>query len=176
MSRSRSNQDGVWVARWRMTLASAVRPWHPLVVAVLVGKVGEPATQVVVGIAQPVPLGRVAQQELHHGQTEQFGVAEQRAAATAARPIDEVIDRHLQCGGEGVQIGVHKGSSSSTSGEQRPILDPLATATRQRPAASFNGHPAKDQSSRWEFCRQGLDNPALDLRDGPAACFDEQLE
>jgi hypothetical protein len=69
-----------------------------------------------------------------------------------------------------------KGSSSSTSGAQRPILDTLATATRQRPAASFKGQSSKDQSSRWEFCHQSLDDPALDLRDGPAACFDEQLE
>ena len=82
---------------------------HPFVVAVLVWDVREHAAQVLVGIPQPVPLRRVAQQDLHDGQADQLRMGQQWAAAPTAGPGNQIVDLHVKCGHEGVQISVHEG-------------------------------------------------------------------
>ena len=52
-----------------------------LVVPGLLGQVRKQVPQVSVGIPQPAGLGGIAQQGLHHGQGDQFGVAQLRIDA-----------------------------------------------------------------------------------------------
>jgi hypothetical protein len=90
---------------------------QPLVVARLLGQVGEHLEQMSPGVAQPAGLAGVAQQSLHHRQREQFGIADLGGDAdprTGLEPLrvssEQIIGGHIECGSEGVQIGVHRSS------------------------------------------------------------------
>ncbi len=69
------------------------------------------------GRAQPASLGREPQQGLEHGDGDQLGVGQLgrdphlRAPRRQRRIIlQRVIDAHIQCSRESVQIGVHRSS------------------------------------------------------------------
>ena len=86
-----------------------------LVPARLAGQVGEHPPQVAVGVADPVPLAGVAQQGLHDRQGDDLGIRDPRGdpyrwphGHHLGMGPQQVIDRDVQCGGEGLQIGVHQ--------------------------------------------------------------------
>ena len=88
-----------------------------LVVAGLAGQVGKQPPQMAVGVAQPAGLGGEPQQGLHDGKGDQFRFAELGRDADGWAPggqlgccFQQVVDGDVQCGGEGVQVGVHRAS------------------------------------------------------------------
>jgi transposase InsO family protein len=102
-----------------------------LVVARLLGQVGEQVAQVLAGIADPVPLAGEVQQYLRDRQAQQFGVGEPGRAPDSALTGDLIVNEHIQCGQEGVEIVVHNGDrrhpppSSPGSDTPRPTSDSL---------------------------------------------------
>jgi hypothetical protein len=90
--------------------------------------------QVGVGIAQPAGLRDIAQQGLHDRQGEQLGVGQLGGDPDGRPPrtqlggvLQGVVDGDVQCGGEGVQVGVHRASRLDV-GLATPIMDTLATS------------------------------------------------
>lgn len=88
-----------------------------LVVARLAGHPGEHRSQGAVGpdAAQPAGLAGVAQQGLHDGQGDDLGVAGERirphgrsGGRLLGMILQQVVDGDAQCGGEGLQAGVHE--------------------------------------------------------------------
>jgi hypothetical protein len=59
------------------------------------------------GVAPPVCFRTGAQQDLGHGRADQLGVGQQRRPAQPSRRPDRVIDLHVQCGQEGVEVLRH---------------------------------------------------------------------
>ena len=119
------------------------RAQHPgrcpdtLVVARLRGQIREHPAQVGIRVAQPPRLGGEAQQCLQHHQRDQFGVRQPRLSPhlRPPRPVlrivgEKIIDGHVQCGCEGVQVGVHFGLQRQV-GLATPILDTLTLNSRQ---------------------------------------------
>ncbi len=87
---------------------------QPLVVAGLLGQVGEQVPQVSAGVPQPPRLGGEAEQRLHHRQRHQLRVAEPRHGprsrpprGTLRRILQQVVGLHVKCGREGVQLCLH---------------------------------------------------------------------
>jgi hypothetical protein len=69
--------------------------------------VAEPATRE----PQPATLGVAAEQDLGHGQTDQFGIGEARRPARTlpdSELDEEVVDLDVECRDEGVELGLHK--------------------------------------------------------------------
>jgi hypothetical protein len=85
----------------------AKRGAEPIVVPGLLREVGEQTRQVLAGIAQPVRLGGEAEQRLGNRDTHQLGVGQHRWPARPPRSCQLVIDLHVQCGQEGVQVLRH---------------------------------------------------------------------
>jgi hypothetical protein len=90
--------------------------------------------QVLVGVAQPTSLVSEPQQRLHHRQRQQLGVGQLWGDADLRSPraqvrtfLQRVIDPRVQCGREGVQIGVHQ-ILQGRRGEATPIMDALRSA------------------------------------------------
>jgi len=83
--------------------------FEPLVIAGLFGQVGEQVPEPGVAQAQPVVLRPGAQQHLRYGQADQLGIGELLRLPTArlARWDHVVVDLHVQCGQEGVQVWRH---------------------------------------------------------------------
>ena len=68
------------------------------------------------GVAQPAGLAGVAEEGLHHGQRQHLGVADlwrdpdpRADRNTLGMSGEQIIGGHIECGGKGVQIGVHEG-------------------------------------------------------------------
>lgn len=77
---------------------------------------GEQTPKVAAGIPQPPRLGDESEQGLHHREGGQLGVGDPREypdRRPSWRPFrtgfQQVIGTDLECGGEGVQVCVHKG-------------------------------------------------------------------
>ena len=97
-----------------------------LVVAGLAGQVGKQVAQVAAGVAQPAGLGGEAQQRLQDRNGDQLGVGELGRNADAWPPwcqfgclLQQVVDGDVQCGGEGVQVGVHRASRLDVGFQRR---------------------------------------------------------
>jgi hypothetical protein len=87
-----------------------------LVVAGLLGQVGEQMAEVGAGVAQPAGFGGEAEQGLQHREGDQLGVRQLGGDPNRGAPrrqvwgaLQQVIGGDLQCGGEGVQVCVHEG-------------------------------------------------------------------
>jgi hypothetical protein len=79
--------------------------------------------------AQPAALGVIAQQELGHGQTDQFGVRQPGPAARPAAGLHQLIDGAIQCDDEVVEDGAHEAFSLEVDAvDATPILGGLLTA------------------------------------------------
>jgi hypothetical protein len=90
------------------------------------------------GMAEPTGLVLEAQQDLQDRQGEQLRVAQLRCDRNPGPPraqlptiLQRVIDPHVQCSGEGVQVGVHETSTGRTD-QAAPIIDTL-TASHEDP-------------------------------------------
>src|ERR1019366_5068932 len=89
----------------------------------LLRQAGEQVPQVTPGVPQPPGLGGEPRQGLHDRRGDQLSVAQSRAGAylravrrELRRFLQQVVGRHVQCGSEGVQVGVHGGLRVSTLG------------------------------------------------------------
>lgn len=76
---------------------------------------GKHGPKVLAGVTQPVPLAGVAQQGLHDGQGDDLGIAgagNQTHAWSGRGEVrvgdEQIVDGDVQCGGEGLQVGVHE--------------------------------------------------------------------
>jgi hypothetical protein len=85
---------------------------EPLVVAGLMRQVGEQVPEPGVAHPQPVMLAAGARQHLGHGQARQLGVGQPfRLPGPGPSGRDHmVVDLHVQCGQEGVQVCCHERS------------------------------------------------------------------
>jgi hypothetical protein len=110
------------------------RGLEPLVVAGLMRQVGEQMAQPPVAHPQPVMLRPRTQQYLGHGQAHQLGIGQlfRLAPATASGRDHVIVDLHVQCRQEGVQVVRHSRSSSG---------DACSTQLRSRLR-----HPAVDRT------------------------------
>jgi hypothetical protein len=118
---------------------------EPLVVAGLVGKIREASTQVLVGEAEEPSLRREAEQRLDHRHGEELGIAQLRGDTHRGSPDPEqwighqfIVDLHVQCGSEGVHIGVHGDLQGRIVGVSNADHGRLRRATR---GPSYGGHP-----------------------------------
>ena len=104
-----------------------------LVVAGLLGQVGKQVTQVGVGVTQPTGVGGEPEQGLHDCQGDQFAIRQLGCDADRGTPrgqmrgtLQQVIDGDEQCGGEGVQVGVHEGPPRLDVGVKRRSWTPFS--------------------------------------------------
>jgi hypothetical protein len=100
------------------------------------------------GIAQPSGLRAEAEQGLQHRQGDQLGVGQLGHDPDCWPPrcqvrstLQQVVDLHVQCGGEGVQGGVHRASRGSTLGLQRRSWTPSSTLTSGAPWSHQRSDP-----------------------------------
>jgi hypothetical protein len=101
---------------------------QPLVVAGLVGQIGEQVAKPAVAEPQPAVLAVAAEQDLGHGQTDQLGIRQARLAApmpAAWVGPQQLVDGDVQCNDEVVETGAHGAS-----------LEVDVASTRQLSAAS----------------------------------------
>jgi hypothetical protein len=125
------------------------------VVAGLLGQIREQAAEVGAGIAQPAGLRAEAEQGLQHRQGDQLGIAQLGRDPDRWPPGSQGAERpsagrrgDVQCGGEGVQVGVHRASTGSTLGLQRRSWTPSSTFAAGPPGAS-NTQTPWNRSSSW---------------------------
>ena len=128
---------------------------QPLVVARLLGQVGEQVPQMLAGGPQPAGLGGEPGQGLQHRERDQLGVGEFRGqpGLWPPRPVvregfEQVVGPGVQCGGKGVQIGVHEGLPrlgwvSSADPGHSPCFRPRDTpgTPARRHSTSADGNP-----------------------------------
>jgi hypothetical protein len=81
---------------------------------------------------QPAPLGVAAKQDLGDGEGNQLGVGQLGLAAGSPAGAEQVVDADVQCGDEGVEIGVHEASQQVDVGFATPILGTLASVVTPR--------------------------------------------
>jgi hypothetical protein len=130
-----------------------------LVVAGLLGQVGEQVPQVGMSVPQPPRLGGEDEHGLHHRQGHQLGVAELRRNAHGRPPwpelrrtLQQIIGLHVERGREGVQLCLHAPTSDSPASTAQgiaaiPAWIPSTTVSarscrRPRPRPS-SGAPAR---------------------------------
>src|ERR1017187_7380588 len=89
---------------------------QPLAVTGLLGQVREQVPQVRAGVPQPPGLGGEPRQGLQDRQGDQLSIAQFQAGADLGPPrpelrrfLQHVVRPDVQCGSEGVQVGVHEG-------------------------------------------------------------------
>jgi hypothetical protein len=104
--------------------------------------------QVTVGIAQPAGLRTEAEQSLQHRQADQLGVGQLGRDPDRRPPggqgrgaLQQLVDRDVQCGGEGVQVGVHRASKGSTLGLQRRSWTPSSTLAAEATCSHQGSDP-----------------------------------
>ena len=107
------------------------RGTQPLVVARLVRQVRETTAQVAEGKADPPVLTVEAQQRLRHRQAHQFRLAEPGRAPRPAVFHQPVVDLHIQCRHEGVQISVHEGLRARRLGSNADLWAPSPVPSRR---------------------------------------------
>ena len=102
---------------------------QPLVVAVAVGQIREPRPKMRMGVAHELRLVVIAQQRRDHRQGDQLRVRQLRGEPHR-RPLrrpprvlcQQVIDPHIQCGREGVQVRAHAENLQDRSVNTHPEL------------------------------------------------------
>src|SRR5664280_1206968 len=120
-------------------------PSQPLVIAGLMGQVGEVATQMLAGVAEEPGLRGEAEQRLEHRHGQQLGIT-QLGGDTHLGPPDPkrrigrqfIVDLHVQCGSEGVHIGVHGDLLGRIVGVSNADHGRLRRVTR---GPSYSGDP-----------------------------------
>ncbi len=110
---------------------------HPLVVAGLLGQVGEQVREVGVGEAQEAPLGGDVEQHLGDGQAGQLGVGDPRVSPCARPAWQEFVREDVKCGQKGVKVGGHEATSVVDVGDsnadlRRPFYVPSAGSAHKR--------------------------------------------
>jgi hypothetical protein len=113
---------------------------QPLVVTGLVRQVRKGAAQMAGGEPEPPVLAAEAQQRLRHRQAHQLGLAEAGRAARPAVFHQHVVDLHIQCRHEGVQISVHESLQA-----RRRVSN--ADPGHPRPPSSRNDTPMINKES-----------------------------
>jgi hypothetical protein len=81
---------------------------NPFVVAGRMRQIGEQMPQPTICEAEPAMLRGTAEQDLGHGETDQFGIREMRLAPPALSRSQKVIDGDVECCDEGVDVCFHK--------------------------------------------------------------------
>jgi hypothetical protein len=111
-----------------------------LVVGRLGRQIGEQMAEPAVGEPQPAPLRRAAEQDLSHGQGDEFGVGQLGSTARPDPGAEQVINGDVQCHHEGVEVGAHEASQEVDVASATPILGTLASAVTTR-------HPQSNSES-----------------------------
>src|SRR5664279_3338955 len=119
-----------------------------LVVPGLPGQVREQVLELAAAEPQPAGLAGETEKGLRHSQCHQFGIADPGRDAHRGPPrhtvgvgLQKVIDLHVECGHEGVQIGVHAGLllddwvSNVDPGHPRPHV---TSSTPVTPVTAWN--------------------------------------
>jgi hypothetical protein len=132
MSLRRSQNDGEIRARWPMTQTDLGRqPPQPLVVARLLGDVGEQVPEPPAGEAQEAPLGGAVEEDLGNGERDELGVGEPWPATGTRARRQEIVHRHIKCGEQGVEFGEHAASlvdvADATPNFGARVMSPRAT-------------------------------------------------
>jgi hypothetical protein len=103
------------------------RPAQALVVGRWGRQIGKQVAKAAVGEPQPAPLAVTAEQDLGHGQADQFGVAELGAAPWSHPRAEQLIDHDIECDDEGVEVGGHEASQEVDVAFATPTLGALAS-------------------------------------------------
>jgi hypothetical protein len=85
-----------------LVLPTPVNPGKTLLQVVM------PMTALLGHETKPAGFGPDSEQDLGDGEREQFGVGRLRGSPWSGAPPKLVIDLHMECGWEGVEVGRHK--------------------------------------------------------------------
>lgn len=83
----------------------------------LLGQVGKQMADLLAGGTDPLTLRIVSEHHLGHSDGHQFGVREPGWSTHSGLTLQLVVDLHVECGQEGVQVCLHK----LTNGHPPPI-------------------------------------------------------
>ena len=108
-----------------------------LVVAGLLGQVGEQMPEPVARQREELPIVGQPEQHLADRQGDQLGVGDPRRMSRARPGRKEVVDLHVKCSRKGVEVGVHAASMVDVA-ETTPPFDALVMSPRRRPRARPN--------------------------------------
>jgi hypothetical protein len=81
-----------------------------LVVAGLLGQVGEQVGEPSAGDGQEATVVRAAEKDLGDRQGDQLGIADPGRAPAAGPGRQEIVNAHVKCRDEGVEVGEHEAS------------------------------------------------------------------
>jgi hypothetical protein len=106
------------VAEGRRAVGQAVEQPHDLrgqrpqalVVARLLGDVGEQVPEAAAGEAQEAPLVGTVEKDLGDGERDELGVRDLCSSAGSAAPRQEIVSTDVKCGEKGVEVGEHVAS------------------------------------------------------------------
>ncbi len=125
------------------TICGANAP-HPLVVARLLGKVGEQMAEPAHREAQEVPLARDVEQDLRDRQADQLGVGDLWASPRTRPARQDFISQHVKCDQEGVEIGGHAATSMVDVGNSNADLrHPSYGPSAHNPPAAERNHSSR---------------------------------
>jgi hypothetical protein len=102
------------------------------VVGGLAADVGEQVPQPVGDRSQPAAFGAVAEQDLGHGQAEEFAVGQLGWVARAPAGFQQLVDGDVQCDDEVVETGVHEASLEVDVALATPTLGGLVLCVTPR--------------------------------------------
>ena len=111
---------------------------QPLVVAGLLGDVGEQMGKAPVGQAQKPPLRMALQEDLGDRQRDELGVGDLRATACTAACRQEIVRQHVKSGEQAVEVGVHQATSVVDVAVATPAFDSLNAYPRAAPTRGLN--------------------------------------
>ena len=106
------------------------QPAQALVVARLLGDVGEQVSEPAAGKAQKPPLGVAAQHDLGDRQRDELRVSDLRASSCTAARRQEIVHQHVKCDEQAVKVGGHEATSVVDVALATPAFDSRATSPR----------------------------------------------
>jgi hypothetical protein len=96
---------------------------QPLVVAGLLGDVGEQVAEPLTGEAQKPPLRVTLQDDLCDRQRDELGIADPWTSPCTGALWQEIVHQHVKCCEQAVEVGVHEATSVVDVADTTPTFD-----------------------------------------------------
>src|SRR6266545_268246 len=109
---------------------------QPLVVARLLGNVGEQMPELLAREAQEPPLGMALQQDLRDRERDELRRGDPWASACTASGRQEIVHQHVKCDEKVVEVGEHRATSVVDVAVATPTFDDLPIPPRAATTAA----------------------------------------